>query len=197
MKNDFNDLSTKAHALRQRIHGDERALAVAYPDKAEELQSDLDRERAQLAELEPKIEEAKVEATTAMLDAVDAYFAARTALTRLNGYYNDPGFKHLTFSRCALTKAPSMGPGGTRELLCEPQQAYEVREALVQAVEMLPAPAPRVPETQRFFDERVKNEKAGRGHFSDAQLADIEQRGEAALHGAGWSRPKSAVAADD
>ena len=197
MKNDFNDLSTKAHALRQRIHVDERALAIAYPDKAEELQSDLDRERAQLAELEPKIAEAKVEATRAMLDAVDAYFAARHALTRLNGYYNDPGFKHLAFARCALTKAPSMGPGGTRELHCEPQQAFEVREALVQAVEMLPAPAPQVPEHQRIHDERVKNERAGRGHFSDAQLADIEQRGEAAWHGAGWSRPKAAVAADD
>ena len=197
MKNDFNDLSTKAHALRQRINVDERALAVAYPDKAEELQSDLDRERAQLAELEPKIEEAKVEATSAMLDAVDAYFAARHALTRLNGYYNDPGFKHLTFARCALTKAPTMGLGGGGELLCEPQQTFEVREALVQAVEMLPAPAPRVPETQRIHEERVKNERAGRGYLTDVQLADIEERGEAAWHGAGWSRPKSAVVADD
>ena len=197
MKNDFNDLSTKAHALRQRIHVDERALAIAYPDKAEELQSDLDRERAQLAELEPKIEEAKVEATKAMLDAVDAYFAARHALTRLNGYYNDPGFKHLVFARCALTKPMSMGPGGTRELRCDPQQAFEVRDALVQAVEMLPAPEPVVPEHQRIHDERLKNQRADRGYFTDAQLADFAQRGEAAWHGAYWNRPQKQVVADD
>lgn len=185
---DTHDLASRAQALRMRIDTDERKLAVAYPDQVEGLEADLEREREQLAELDQAIEAAKDDARKAMAEAVDDYFASRDALMKLSGYFNDPGFKHPTFARCALTQAPSLGPGGASEIRCDPQATVEVRAALLHATQIAEAPEQQVPEGQRIHNERLRNERAGLGYFTDAQLADIAQRGEAAMHGAGWSR---------
>ena len=103
---DIHDLASRAQALRMRIAVDERKLAIAYPDQIASLEADLERERDQLAELDEEIEAAKNDARKAMADSVDTYFAGRDVLLQLNGYRNDPGFKHPTFARCALTQVP-------------------------------------------------------------------------------------------
>lgn len=185
---DARDLASRAQALRMRITTDERKLATAYPDQVEGLEADLDRERGQLAELDQEIEAAKDEARKAMADAVDAYFASRDALMKLSGYFHDPGFKHPTFARTALTMAPSLGPGGGGEIRADSQPTNDVRAALLQATEVAEAPEQQVPEVQRIHEERLRNERAGLGYLTDREIADVATRGEAAKHGAGWSR---------
>jgi hypothetical protein len=190
-KTDTRDLASRTQALRMRIRRDEEKLAIAYPDQVADLEADLERERGQLAELDEEIEAAKEEARGTMGDSVEAYFSARDALLKLNGYFYDPGFKHPAFARTALTQTPSPGPpglGGTGEIRADPQPTHDVRDALLRAADMAPPPERVVSETQRIHEERTRNDRAGRGYLTDAQIADIKARGEAAWHGAGWSR---------
>src|SRR3954452_18459588 len=90
---DSNDLANRARALRQRIHSDERKLAMTYPDQVEQLESDLERERAMLDEVEREVEEAKVEILSLLHETHDAVFEARRVWLSLNGYAIDPGIK--------------------------------------------------------------------------------------------------------
>jgi hypothetical protein len=184
---DPHDLASRAQALRTRIAGDERKLAIAYPEQVAELEASIEREREQLAELDDAIEAAKADARATVVEAVEAFFAARAMLMKLNGYFQDPGFKHPAFARTALTMT-SLGPGANGEIRGDFQATTDVRDALLSVTEMRPAPERSVPEVQRIHEERVRNERAGRGYHTDREVADIEQRGEAAFHGAGWSR---------
>jgi hypothetical protein len=184
---DPHDLASRAQALRTRIAGDDRKLAIAYPDQVADLEAGLAREREQLAELDEAIEAAKADARGAVAEAVDAYFAARGTLMKLNGYFYDPGFRHRAFVRTALTMS-SQGPGSNGEIRGDFQATTDVRDALLSVAEMRPAPESTVSETQRIHEERLRNERAGRGYLTDAQIADVEKRGEAAWHGAGWRR---------
>jgi hypothetical protein len=175
-----------------RIATDERKLAVAYPEQVADLEADLERERAQLAELDDEIHAAMDDAKRTIVESVETFLTARDVLMKLNGYFNDPGFKHPTFARTALTMAPSAGPGGTRELRADYQPTFDVRAALLAVAEMEPAPEPQLPPQQRVHEERLRNERAGRGYWTDDELADQANRGEAAFHGAGWSRMRRA-----
>lgn len=172
MKNNVADLANRAHALRKRIALDERALAIAYPDKVAELQKDLDGERALLAELEPKIEKAKESARTALLAAIEDLFAARANLLRLNGYFMDPGFTDSIFAKVVLGVEPA-------------QDALGLKAVLMAIAEMPPAQMPELPDVQRLQDERLKNERAELGFYSDDELRRKAENPIGFAHGLG------------
>lgn len=197
---DTHDLATRRQALRLRIHNDERALAVAYPDNADRLAQNLERERAQLAELDKNLGDAFEEVRGQLVDAVEAYFDARGTLLKLNGYFQDPGFKDSIFTRPYLSRAPSMGTGDERDTpVGDPLPPEEVRNVLLRVADTRPAPDLTVPEHQRVQDERLRNERAGTGAFTDDELAQKEQDPVRFAHGAGaklMQRPRMPVKRD-
>jgi hypothetical protein len=181
-----DDLATRRHALRVRIHNDERKLAIAYPQDAEKLRDDLERERAMLAELDEQLEDAKEQVREQMRAAVDAFFGARDSLLKLNGYFNDPGFTDTIFVRPYLSRGTAtMGIAGLNSALLEPQDTYQVRQALLRVTEMEPVPDPVVSESQQVHEERVRNDRAGLGFFTDDELQRKAEDPIAFAHGRG------------
>lgn len=167
------DLGNRRRSLAARIHADERALAIAYPNEIEERERNLATWRVQLAELEPQIEEAKETVANDLRDALDRYFEARSLLYLLNGHASDPGFDDGIFASVHL--------GGSI------QSVEGVKAALLRATEIEPFEYPDVPEHQRMHEERVRNERAGRGHYTDRDVVLMAQN-PAAFHGGQGAR---------
>ncbi len=186
MATKVDDLATRRHALRVRIHSDERALAIAYPKDAEKLREDLERERAMLTELDEQLDTGKEEVRQQMRDALEAYFSGRDALLKLNGYFHDPGFRDTIFVRPYLSRpTASAGIAGVNPALLEPQDTYQVKQALLRVLEMDPVPDPVVSENQQVHDERVRNARAGRGFWTDEELQRKAEDPVAFAHGRG------------
>jgi len=187
------DLAARAQALRTRIHRNERALAVAYPDQVAGLESDLANERALLDGLTQQVEDAKEQARDELSGAVDTFLRAREALLKLNGWFRDPGFKHPMFTRCYLSmseQSPYSVSGTPRQNL-DPVEAYEVEQMLreVGLIELPPEPRDSLNSlTQRRHEEKVRNERAGRGYFTDDDLMRRAENPEAFWAGQG-ARP--------
>lgn len=176
MPNEIDDIATRYRVLLTRIHRDERALAIAYPQDAKRLSEDLERQRALLADLEREVEEAKEEVRRQLRSAVDTYFEARGRLLSLNGHIQDPGLDDPIFSSVAY------GSG--------PQPMAAVQSALLQAAEIKPARRPEIPTVQRQHEERVRNERAGLGHYTDTDLARRAANPDLFEYGAGYKRIK-------
>jgi hypothetical protein len=115
-----------------------------------------------------------------MLSSLETYFAARAHLVRLLGYMGDPGFADPIFANVAL------GAEGA-------QDALGVKAVLMQGAEIGPAPEPRLSEIQRDHEERIKNERAGKGHYTDKDLVRLAEDPVGFTHGAG-AHPGGAVA---
>jgi len=178
MPTETDDILTRYRVLSTRIYRDERALATAYPQDVERLTKDIERQRALLADLEQEVEEAKEEVRGQLRSAVDAYVEARRRLLSLNGHFQDPGFDDPIFT--------SVWHGSG------PQPVAAVQSLLLEAAEMKPARRPEIPMVQRQHEERVRNERAGRGHYTDADLARRAANPDLFDHGAGFKRLRPA-----
>lgn len=189
MTTDVHDLAKRRHVLRLRIYKDERTLATAYPEQAEQLERNLESERAQLAELDDQVESAKEEVCQQLRDAVESLFQARDTLAKLNGYFQDPGFKDGIFIRPYLSRGVlSSTPFGQKLDLIESQDADSVKQALLRVTEMRPAPEPEVPQGQLIHEEKLRNERAGLGYHTDKDLKRKEENPDVFAHGHGFRR---------
>ena len=190
MTTDIHDLAKRAHVLRARIFGDERKLATAYPDQVEKLEGDLERERAQLADLEEHIEAAREELRTEVADSVDRYFAARDLLLKLHGQFRDPGFQDMIFTRSYASRPTGSPFGGIDLSVLDGEDAVRVKRALLRVTEIEPLAVLEVSDSQRLHEERVRNERAGRGHYTDEELQRLAENPDEFRYGQGFRRMK-------
>ncbi len=186
-KDPNHDLAQRRHVLRLRIHGDERKLAVAYPEDATKLRADLERERAMLAEMDEQLAQADEAVCKEYRDTVEQLFALRDTLLKLRGHFRDEGFRDTIFTRPYLSAGAntSSGIGGVNPALLEPQDTTQVKAALLRVAEMEPAPLPEISASQQLHDERLRNERAGLGHWTDEELQRKAEDPLAFEHGRG------------
>jgi len=185
MPTGVHDLATRRHALRVRIHGDERKLAIAYPKDAEKLREDLERERAMLAEMDEQLAQADEAVCTEYREVVERLFSLRDSLLKLRGHFHDPGFRDTIFVRPYNSRDGAKTGLGIDPSRLEPQETVQVKNALLRVADMERIPDPVVPDHQLLHEERVRNERAGRGHWTDAELNKMAESPLAFEHGRG------------
>jgi hypothetical protein len=184
-KDSVHDLAQRRHVLRVRIQGDERKLAIAYPEDAAKLEADLERERAMLAEIDAQVEAAKEQATREYRETIEHLFALRDTLLKLNGWSGDPGFRDTIFTKCHISADGARTFGGIDASRLDPAPTLEVKQALLRVTTMAPPPEPEVSDSPRLHEERVRNERAGLGHWTDAELKRKGEDELAFAHGRG------------
>jgi hypothetical protein len=161
------DLANRAHALRVRIDGDERRLAIAYPDEVEKLEQDLERNRDMLASLSLEVESALEETEQEARLALDDFLHYRSLNLKLKGHFRDPGIKDAVFTRCYLSI------GTTTSGKSKVHEAVEVREvkaALLKALKVDPPEKAEPSGTQQRHEEKLKNQRAGKGYLTDDEI---------------------------
>lgn len=183
---ELRDLANKRQALRIRIHEDEQRLAMAYAGEEERLTQNLEHHRALLSTLDKRLGEAKDEARRQVRESIEAFFGARDVLVKLNGHFQDPGFTDQAFTRPYMSRGP-VTPWDTNggPVVGDPLTAHELKAVLLRVTDMGEAREPEVPEHQLMHAERVRNERAGLGHYTDAELLRLKENPLVFHHGAG------------
>jgi hypothetical protein len=188
------DLANRTRALRQRIEKDEHALATAYPDQVERLETDLERERAMFADLDAESEAAVESATDEAEEALERFFSLFSLVSRLHGHGRDAGIKDAFFTRCYTSIGVTQSGRGKAFEAVEP---HEVRQVLLNALKSIEAPSrptrespPRTLEElgQRNHEEKLRNQRAGKGYFTDDDLRRKADNPEEFWGGAGAKR---------
>jgi hypothetical protein len=112
---------------------------------------------------------------------------------RLRGHLN-PAIKDGIFTRCYLSAG--IGTSGKAQIH-ESVPFHEVKAAFLNVLDTERAPSPSEVRdrdqsltglTQRHHVERVKNERAGRGHLTDAELRRENENPQAFWGGGGTRR---------
>jgi hypothetical protein len=164
-KDASRDHAHRAQSLRQRIRTDEHRLSICYPEEEQELREEIERSENLLRELEEQIPHLLVENEQELREVVDRYFALRHVRLALLGHFYDPPFVETPFG--------AMDTLSTKAMLLNVTEMEQAR----------PAETPQVDVDHR---ERVKNERAGRGYYTDAELSRLRSEDEFQVrHGAG------------
>jgi hypothetical protein len=147
------DLSQEIYIKTMRARVLETKAATEYPDKRVELLAEVDQLRAEAAELRKEAAKEKRAVTKQLKDAALEYAVAREQFLKLHLGFNahDPGINLYDGNRAG---------------------AGQVREALVAVLDVEPEPEPKreVAPHQAVHEEKIRNEKAGKGYRTDAQV---------------------------
>jgi hypothetical protein len=172
---EIKDIAQERVIARDGAFHMERQLAALAPNTPEydkQLQ-ELDAQRAKLKAYDEALEGTAEQVRAELAGIIDQVFTAREALAWLAGWHGDR-LTDSVFTYCYLN------PGDTI-------RAHQVRDALLRELE--PAPAREPTQQELDFEERHRNERAGKGFYTNEELERVTHDPYSFHGGAGATKP--------